>query len=52
MKHSTVITPFIKSINNIPVVLWDYVERAYLYEQFTMRSEDYAEYSPILFEKL
>lgn len=47
-----IIIPFLKVINGIQLVLWDYVERAGVYEQFTMMSDDYAEYTPIRFEKL
>ena len=47
-----IIIPFLKVIGTTTVVLWDYVQRAYLYEQFTMMSGDYAEYTPVRFEKL
>ena len=53
-----VITPFIKSINNISLILWDYAwninggMNSSVYEQFIAMSEDYAEYSPIRFESL
>ena len=47
-----IIIPFLKVINSVQLVLWDYVQRDYLYEQFTMMSGDYAEYTPVRFEKL
>lgn len=47
-----IITPFLKVINGIQLVLWDYAKRAYLYEQFTMMSGDYALYTPVRFEHL
>lgn len=47
-----IIIPFLKVINGIQLVLWDYVQRAYLYEQFTMMGDDYAEYTPVRFEAL
>jgi hypothetical protein len=47
-----IIIPFLKMINGIQLVMWDYVQRAYLYDQFTMMSDDYAKYTPIRFEKL
>ena len=51
-QKSPIIIPFLKVIGTTAVVLWDYVERAEMYEQFTMMSGDYAEYTPIRFEKL
>lgn len=47
-----IIAPFLKVINGIQLVMWDYVERAEMYEQFVMMSGDYAEYVPVRFEKL
>jgi hypothetical protein len=47
-----IITPFLKVINGIQLILWDYAERAEVYEQFIMMSGDYAEYTPVRFEKL
>lgn len=49
-----IIFPFIKLIDNVQMVLWDYTERA-TWEGtrvFTMMSEDYAEYTPVRFERL
>lgn len=53
-----VITPFIKSINNTSLILWDYAwnsnggMNSSVYEQFVMMSDEYAEYSPVRFESL
>lgn len=47
-----IIIPFLKVINGIQLVMWDYAKRAHLYEQFIMMSGDYAEYTPVRFEKL
>lgn len=47
-----IIIPFLKVIGTTTVVLWDYSERAEMYEQFTMMGDDYAEYTPIRFEAL
>lgn len=47
-EKNPIITPFV--INGL--ILWDYVERASLYESFTMMSSDYALYTPIRFEAL
>ena len=47
-----IIIPFLKVIDTTTVVLWDYVERAEMYEQFIMMGDDYAEYTPIRFEAL
>ena len=47
-----IIIPFLKLIGTTTVVLWDYVERAEMYEQFTMMGDDYAEYTPVRFEAL
>ena len=47
-----IIIPFLKVIGTTTVVLWDYVERAEMYEQFIMMSDEYAEYTPIRFEAL
>ena len=49
-----IIIPFIKLIDNVQMVLWDYTERA-TWEGtrvFMMMSEDYAEYTPVRFERL
>lgn len=49
-----IIIPFIKLIDNVQMVLWDYTERA-TWEGtrvFTVMSEDYAEYTPVRFERL
>ena len=51
-KENPIIIPFLKVINGIQLILWDYSERAEMYEQFIMMSDDYAEYVPIRFEKL
>lgn len=50
--QSPIIIPFLKVINGVQLVLWDYVQRAEMYEQFIMMSGDYAEYVPIRFEAL
>lgn len=47
-----IIIPFLKVIGTTTVVLWDYAARAGMYEQFIMMSGDYAEYTPVRFEKL
>lgn len=47
-----IIIPFFKMLNGVKVVMWDYVERAEVYEQFTLMSEEYAEYVPVRFESL
>lgn len=47
-----VITPFIKSINGIDLILWDYSFRASMYKSFLCMTDDYLEYTPILFERL
>jgi hypothetical protein len=47
-----IIIPFLKVINGIQLVLWDYVQRAEMYEQFIMMSDEYAEYTPVRFEAL
>ena len=47
-----VITPFIKQLNGIEVVLWDYSFRASMYKSFLCMTDDYLEYTPILFERL
>jgi len=47
-----VITPFIKQLNGVQVVLWDYSFRAFMYKSFLCMTEDYAEYSAVRFEKL
>ncbi len=46
------ITPFIKRINGVDLVLWDYVQRAYLYKSFLCMTDDYLEYTAVRFEKL
>jgi len=51
-ENNPIIIPFLKVIGTTTVVLWDYVERAEMYEQFIMMSGDYAEYTPIRFEAL
>jgi len=33
---TNVITPFIKNFNGVQLILWDYSQRAYLYESFLM----------------
>lgn len=48
----SVITPLIKSVNGVELILWDYTERAYQYESFLMYSEDFVPYSPVKFERL
>lgn len=47
-----VITPFVKNIHGINLIMWDYSSRAYMYEQFVTMSDDMALYSPVKFEKL
>ena len=49
-----IIIPFIKLVDNVQMVLWDYTERATWEgaKVFTMMSEDYAEYVPVRFEAL
>ena len=47
-----IIIPFFKMLNGVQVVMWDYAERAYLYEQFVCIGDDYAEYVPVKFESL
>lgn len=49
--HS-VITPFIKHMNGVQVILWDYSFRASMYKSFLCMTDDYAEYVPIRFEAL
>lgn len=51
-EEKPIIIPFLKVIGTTVVVLWDYSERADVYEQFTMMSGDYAEYVPVRFEKI
>ena len=51
-EKSPIIIPFLKVINGIQLVMWDYSERAEVYEQFIMMSGDYAEYVPVRFESL
>ena len=47
-----IIIPFLKAINGIQLILWDYSERAEMYEQFIMMGDEYAEYVPVRFEVL
>lgn len=47
-----VITPFIKHINGIDLILWDYSFRASVYKSFLCMTEDYLEYTAVRFEKL
>lgn len=49
---TNVITPVIKHTIHGVLVLWEDTSRASLYEAFTMMGEDYAEYTPVKFEKL
>lgn len=42
IKH--VITPFIKQLNGIEVVLWDYSFRHSMYKSFLCMTDDYLEY--------
>ena len=51
-EQSPIITPFLKVIGTTTLVLWDYVERAEMYEQFIMMGDEYAEYTPVRFEAL
>lgn len=46
------ITPFIKQLNGIDVILWDYSFRASVYKSFLCMTDDYAEYCVVRFEKL
>lgn len=58
LDQKPVITPFIKIVNGIELILWDrvdtpyYTERAKEYKQFLMRTEEYNVYSVVLFEPL
>lgn len=47
-----VITPFIKTINGIELILWDYSFRASMYKSFLCMTDDYLEYSAVRFEHL
>jgi len=47
-----IITPFIKVFNGVTLILWDYSQRAYLYESFLATGDDYSLYTPVKFEKL
>lgn len=49
---TSVIPPFIKHINGIEVVLWDYSFRYSMYKSFLCMTDDYAEYTAVRFEKL
>lgn len=51
-EEKPIIIPFLKVIGTTTVVLWDYAQRAEMYEQFVVMSGDYAEYTPIRFEAL
>lgn len=51
-EEKPIIIPLLKVIGTTTVVLWDYSERAEMYEQFVMMGDDYAEYVPVRFEKL
>ena len=51
-EEKPIIIPFLKVINGVQLVLWDYAERAEMYEQFIMMGDEYAEYTPIRFESL
>ena len=51
-EEKPIIIPFLKVVNGIQLVMWDYVQRAEMYEQFIMMGEEYAEYTPIRFESL
>lgn len=46
------ITPFIKSINGIELILWDYSFRASMYKSFLCMTDDYLEYTAVRFESL
>lgn len=54
--QTSIITPVIKHTIHGSLVLWEDVRhvslRAGLYEAFTMMGDDYAEYTPVRFERL
>lgn len=52
MNTTSIITPVIKHTIHGSLVLWEDTSRAGLYKAFLMVSEDYAEYTPVKFEKL
>ena len=47
-----VITPSIKHINGVDLVLWDYSFRASMYKSFLCMTDDYLEYTAVRFERL
>lgn len=52
-----VITPFIKHINGVELILWDYSFRdgvfvASMYKSFLCMTDDYLEYTEVRFERL
>lgn len=52
-----VITPSIKQLNGMELILWDYSFRdgicnASMYKSFLSMTDDYLEYTSILFERL
>lgn len=49
---TNVITPVIKHTIHGSLVLWEDTSRISLYEAFLAMSDDYAEYTPVRFEKL
>lgn len=49
---TSVITPLIKQLKGIELVLWDYSFRASMYKSFLCMTEDYLEYSAVRFERL
>lgn len=49
---TSVITPFIKHINGVQLILWDYSSRSSMYKSFLCMTEDYVEYTAVRFEKL
>ena len=49
---TSVITPFIKQLNGVEVILWDYSFRASMYKSFLCMTDDYLEYSAVRFERL
>jgi hypothetical protein len=51
-RNNPIIIPMIKSINNVELILWDYVERVYMFKEFVCMSDEWAEYVPIRFESL
>ena len=54
---NSVITPFIKQLNGVELILWDYSFRegictASMYKSFLCMTDDYLEYVAVRFERL